>query len=76
MAIEFSTGEVAKIVGVSVDTIYRWVREGRLEDPERIKIGKLDVRVWSEKDLQRALTLRESNRKLRPRRPLRSAPAA
>jgi excisionase family DNA binding protein len=72
MAIEFSTSEVAKLVGVSVDTIYRWVREGRLEDPERIKIGKLEVRVWTEQDLQRALSLRESNRKLRPRRPLRA----
>ena len=72
MAMEFSTSEVAKLVGVSVDTIYRWVREGRLADPERIKIGKLDVRVWSEQDLQRALTVRESNRKLRPRRPLRA----
>lgn len=70
MAIEFSTSEVAKLVGVSVDTIYRWVREGRLEDPERIRIGKLEVRVWTEQDLQRALTLRESNRKLRPRKPL------
>jgi len=30
---EFSTGEVSQLVGVSVPTLYRWLRQKRLPDP-------------------------------------------
>lgn len=66
---EYSTSEVVRIVGCHEDTLYRWLREGRLPDPPRIRVGRNSVRVWSALDVERAKTLREQGLRLRPRKP-------
>ncbi len=65
---EISTSEVVRIVGCHEDTLYRWLREGRLPDPPRISAGKISVRIWRVVDVQRAKALREQGLRLRPRK--------
>jgi DNA-binding transcriptional MerR regulator len=60
---EFSTGEVSRLVGVSVQTLYRWLRQGRLPDPPRVQFGSVAVRVWTARDVERAQVLRIHNRR-------------
>ena len=66
---EFSTSEVVRLVGCQEDTLYRWLREGRLPDLPRIRVGKNSVRIWHPPDVERARVLFEQGLRLRPRNP-------
>lgn len=50
----YSTAQVAKIVGVSKNTILRWLYEGTLREPNRSNVGGARWRVWTEADVERA----------------------
>lgn len=51
-----STAEAAARVGVSKNTLLRWIAEGRLADVAR---DWRNWRVWSEADIERARALRD-----------------
>lgn len=51
-----STAEAAARVGVSKNTLLRWIAEGRLADVRR---DWRNWRVWSEADIERARALRD-----------------
>lgn len=59
MAKVFSTSEVAKAAGVSSRTLYRWLVEGRVPEPKWHKFGGLEVRAWTEKDVERVKSVKE-----------------
>lgn len=44
------TSEVARILGVSTQTIYNWLREGTIEEPERNPLTA--YRRWTTKDVE------------------------
>jgi predicted site-specific integrase-resolvase len=46
-----STVEVAQIVGVSWDTLSRWIREKRFPVPAVKLVGRIRVRLWTEADI-------------------------
>jgi DNA-binding transcriptional MerR regulator len=50
---EYSTAQVARKLGVGRDTLHRWFREG-LRAPRKRQVGGVTVRIWSNKDLERA----------------------
>jgi excisionase family DNA binding protein len=50
----YSTAQVAKAVGVSKNTILRWLYAGTLKEPEHQKVGGMTWRIWSEADIERA----------------------
>jgi DNA-binding transcriptional MerR regulator len=50
---EYSTAQVARELQIGRDTLHRWLNEG-LRKPAKLKIGGVSVRIWTEKDLQRA----------------------
>lgn len=52
----YSTAEVAEHVGVSKNTLLRWISEGRLRDVDR---DWRNWRLWREADVARARALRE-----------------
>jgi excisionase family DNA binding protein len=58
MSTSYSTAEVAKAIGVSKKTLLRWLWDGKLAEPKQT-MGRVDARVWSAADLQRAKTFRE-----------------
>ena len=44
----YSTADVAKLLGVSWDTLHRWMREKKIPIPTAKILGKVKVRLWSE----------------------------
>ena len=64
----FTTSEVSRLISVSVESLYRWLRQHRLTDPQRVQVGKIAVRQWTETDIAAAIALRDSLRRLRPAR--------
>ena len=57
----YSTGQVAKEIGVAKKTLLRWLESGELPEPDSIAIDRISYRVWSEVDLQRAKQYRETH---------------
>jgi hypothetical protein len=55
----FSTLEVAQAIGVDKSTLLRWLYAGKLAEPTIKVVSNQVVRVWSEKDFQRAKKYRE-----------------
>ncbi|MGH2510569.1 MAG: helix-turn-helix domain-containing protein [Ktedonobacteraceae bacterium] len=51
---QYSSSQVAKILGVSPRTLYRMLLDGRIEEPMRNPDNR--YRLWTEVDLQ---TIRE-----------------
>lgn len=56
----YTTPEVAKLAGIGLRTLYRWLKLGAIPEPERGRIGGLTVRLWSEKAVR---LVREHKRK-------------
>lgn len=44
-----TTAEVARILGVSTQTIYNWIRQGKVSEPERHPLTS--YRLWTLKDV-------------------------
>jgi DNA-binding transcriptional MerR regulator len=69
----FSTKEVAAKVGINRVTLQRWLLSGTLQEPSRFAAGGVDVRIWTEADLERVRRYKETNyrkgrgRKRKPR---------
>jgi len=49
-----STSEVAKVIGISKLTLIRWLLAGGLKEPRRVKQGGVELRLWSDADVERA----------------------
>ena len=49
----YSTVEVAELVGVSWDTLSRWIREKQFSVPPVKLFGRIRVRVWTEEDVEK-----------------------
>ncbi len=50
----YTTKEVAKEIGVGYLTLLRWLYAKQLAEPERIKYGGQNLRLWTKEDLKRA----------------------
>ena len=62
-----STAEVAKALGISKKTILRWLWNGKIAEPKQaVNMGRVDARVWSAADLERARAYKEQNYRKRP----------
>jgi DNA-binding transcriptional MerR regulator len=56
-----ATLEVAKLVGVGKTTLLTWLREGRVAEPRRISQGGVEVRLWSDRDVERVRKYKEGH---------------
>ena len=63
-----STAEVAKIVGIHRVTLEEWITRRVIPSPKKLTVGKLIVRLWSSKDIDRLLKYRSTNYNKKPRR--------
>lgn len=61
-----TTIEVAREIGVSKNTLFNWLRSGKLKEPKSLSVGGTTVRIWSESDLARAKAFKEQNYRKRP----------
>lgn len=58
----YSTAQVAKLVGVSKNTLLRWLYNGVLPEPQRTRVGGIVWRVWSREDIDRARRVKATMR--------------
>ena len=66
----YSTGEVAKLLGIHKNTLLRWLYRGAIPEPKRGKFVGRNFRIWTESDLRRASRYKELRyRKGRGRKP-------
>jgi len=49
-----STAQAAKLVGVTTRTLFRWLDNGLLPEPRRVRMPGQLWRLWSAKDIARA----------------------
>ena len=48
----YSTAAVAKAVGVHKVTLIRWLLDGKVREPQRVKNGG-SARLWMDRDVER-----------------------
>ena len=60
--------DVASVVGIGRATLERWLREGRIPTPEKIRIGKRKFRLWTDQDLAAIRKYKVSSYNKKPRR--------
>ena len=49
------------MIGVSKMTVLRWLWAGKIPEPRRRANGGQDVRLWSDRDVERARRYKELN---------------
>ena len=50
----YTTSEAAKKLSVSRETLYQWLRAGKIPAPQQIKLGAKTQYLWTDKDIQAA----------------------
>jgi excisionase family DNA binding protein len=63
-----STRQVAKLLGITSDTLHRWIRELRIEAPPLQSLGGMKVRLWSEDFIEKAKKYKAEEYRKKPRR--------
>jgi excisionase family DNA binding protein len=63
-----STLQVAKLLGITSDTLHRWIRERRIEAPPLQSLGGMAVRLWSEDLVEKAKKYKAEQYRKKPRR--------
>jgi excisionase family DNA binding protein len=51
---EYTTREAAKKLGRSLLTVQRHIAAGTIDAPPLLKVGTVKVRLWSDRDIQKA----------------------
>lgn len=65
-----STVQVARQIGVSKLTLIRWLLDGKVKEPRRVTQVGQEIRVWTDRDVERVQKYKEQNyRKGRGRKP-------
>jgi excisionase family DNA binding protein len=62
-----STLQAAKLLGITSDTLHRWIRERRIEAPPLQSLGGMKVRLWSEEDINKARKYKAEKYRKKPR---------
>ena len=50
---KYSTMQVARLVGIGRITLLRWLKLKPDLEPDRIRIGEIDARIWTDRDVER-----------------------
>jgi predicted site-specific integrase-resolvase len=61
MKAKCSTSQAASQVGVSKRTLFRWLRDGKIAEPERIEYPGIVSRLWDQRDIQQLGKYKEQN---------------
>jgi predicted site-specific integrase-resolvase len=66
----YSTIQVARMAGIGRMTLLRWLKAGKIPEPQRIQSAGIDARVWADRDVERLYKYKQENyRKGRGRKP-------
>jgi excisionase family DNA binding protein len=47
----YTTVQVAKMLKIGRDTIYRWIRSAKIRGARATRVGNLRLRLWSDQDV-------------------------
>jgi hypothetical protein len=65
-----STVQVARMLGVHKVTLQRWLLDGKVAEPRKVRIGMIESRIWTDGDVERVRKYKQENyRKGRGRKP-------
>ena len=66
----YSTAQAAKLIGIDRVTLQRWLISGRVAEPKKVAAGSVQIRVWTDGDVERVRKFKKENyRKGRGRKP-------
>jgi excisionase family DNA binding protein len=68
MRASLPTIRVAKLLGITADTLHRWIRERRIEAPPIQSLGGMKVRLWTEEFIEKARKYKAEHYRKKPRR--------
>jgi transposase len=51
---DYSTAQVAEMLGIGTDTLHRWLKNKKVAAPELQLVGGVKVRLWSDEQLAAA----------------------
>jgi predicted DNA-binding transcriptional regulator AlpA len=51
--VKFSTEQVAELVGLSSASLSRYIKAGKIAAPRETMVGRMRVRLWTERDIAR-----------------------
>jgi hypothetical protein len=71
---KYSTREAAKKLGRSLDTIQRHIAAGTIKGPPLLTLGPLQVRLWSDSDIQKVRKILAGIKPGRKKKVTRSVP--
>jgi excisionase family DNA binding protein len=54
MGKQYSTVEVAKLLGIAQPNLQRLIRQGKIPAPPVQSLGNVKIRLWTAKDIQKA----------------------
>jgi phage antirepressor YoqD-like protein len=58
---KYSTATVARTIGIGKRTLLRWLYEKKIAEPKRLTEGGQDIRLWTERDVERVSRYKEAN---------------
>jgi len=61
MARNYSTAQVAQMVGVDKQTLLRWLWAGKIPEPRHFENGDQKIRLWTDSDVKKVRTHKEAN---------------
>jgi len=57
----YSTSQVARMVGIDKQTLLRWLWAGKVSEPKQHSNGGVKVRLWNERDVDRVRKYKAAN---------------
>jgi len=55
----YSTVQVARMLGIHKVTLQRWLLDGKVAEPRRVQGGKVNFRIWTDRDVERVQKYKE-----------------
>jgi excisionase family DNA binding protein len=67
-----STEAVAKLIGISRQTLHAWIDAGKIPAPKSVDFGRRSFLLWTKADIDRARKFESTERKPGPKLKKRS----
>jgi excisionase family DNA binding protein len=64
----YTSAEAAVQIGVSRQTLYSWIEEGRVLAPKPLQLGRASIRLWARADIDRVRKFRGTLKRGRPKK--------
>lgn len=64
----YTTKQAAKSVGVGYQTLLRWLYAKEIAEPDRMKYGRQNLRLWTKQDIAKLRRFKARRYKVRLRR--------